>query len=249
MRLPKLPIPFFDGGRWSVRDIADVIRGGTAEIEDGELPERRLCLYAERINVDVVDYRGWDRTIKYGSEYGYFRDKTDFDRDGDTREWGRFPPFRGRAYGVRPWKKTTAVMLHTADVVMPRRRFIGVPAHCGVASDGSIVLMHPINALVAHGNSANSFSVGVEISGRSGAMTDLQRKSGRLLLEYVRDEILRHRAGNLAVMAHRQSDGKNRARDPGPKIWRELGEWSKRELGFVEGPTLRKGQPIPGAWR
>jgi hypothetical protein len=49
-------------------------------------------------------------------------------------------------------------------------------------------------------------------------------------------------------MAHRQSRW-DRVRDPGPVIWRELGEWAIDELGMLEGPTVGDGAPIPNDWR
>ena len=47
---------------------------------------------------------------------------------------------------------------------MHRLRFLGVPCHVAVADDGTIVLCHPLDALLWHGHAANSFSVGIEIA-------------------------------------------------------------------------------------
>lgn len=236
---PTWPIPFFDGGRWSLRDVWDFMRGGEAEIEIGD-PEVFLQREAQRLGVEIHDYRGWARDREY-KEFGWFRNP-------ETGKYDSRVPLRGRSYGARSWEKTTAVMLHTADTVMKAHRFIGTPVHLAVSSEPAIVLLHPLNALCAHGNAANSFSVGIEISGRRGAINDLQIRCGRALLRYCLAELKRHRPGDVAIMAHRQSDYRRRAGDPGPKIWRTLGSWAQRELGYVMGPTLRRGKDVPGTW-
>ena len=49
----------------------------------------------------------------------------------------------------------------------------------------------------------------------------------------------------------RQSS-KMKANDPGPHIWKGVGQWALNELGLSDGGatfSVGSGQPIPDSWR
>lgn len=199
-------------------------------------PFEKLERAAKTNGVDLYDYRDLD----------VFPRKAEYDTD----QWG-YPSNKKRAhpFGKRSWTKTSAILLHTYAVKgMGAHRFLGVPAHCGLADDGSPVLMHELWRLLAHGHAGNSFSVGLEVSGYCDFDSDKQIAMGRALIAYIFGERRRH-VGDLpmAIMTHRQSR-RSRALDPGERIWRELGEWAIDVLGMVPGPVVGTGQSIDG-WR
>jgi len=182
--------------------------------------------------VDYRDLKEWPRRKEY-----------------DWRVWG-WPPSKARAqpYGSRSWGKTTTVMLHTTDTgpIGPKRG-LGMPCHAylpGTSDD--IVLCHSMTALVAHGHAGNSFSVGLEISGRRAFDRASQVGRGRAFLEYF--QALRHeQVGEDApcyVMSHRMAH-RSRVQDPGEPIWEALGQWAIDELGYELGPVVGSGRPNP----
>lgn len=233
IRLPS------DSIRWSVRDLASMLRPSDPQpiAPPWSTPETRLKLIAEDERVRVVDLRGMDRMIHYApADWGWFR--------RGTRK--KNVPKRGRARGVLPWKKRTAIMLHTCAVDMRAPRFLGCPCHDGISQDGAIVLCHPHNARVFHGHSANGFSIGVEISGKR-TIADKQIKSARILLRYIVEDRQEHHEGQMAIVAHCMSH-RSRINDPDAQIWRELGVWAIDVLGLKLGPVVGSGRPIPEAW-
>lgn len=195
-------------------------------------PLERLVLEAADHNLVVADFRdlrAYPRRQKY-----------------ETSVWG-WPADKSAAhpYGSRPWNKLTAVCLHTFAVSgMGSHRFLGVPTHCGLAHDGTPVLCHDLTRLVAHGNGANRFSAGIEISGVSGFDSPMQVTMGRALIRYIADERARNLPGAqpMAVMGHFMAR-KAKPVCPGAAIMRELGEWAIDELGLKPQPSLPGGLP------
>lgn len=245
--------------RGSVLDVA-AAQGPAAEITRGT-PEEQLRNAVAACGCRVVDFRGWGRTKLYGKEYGSFRDKGDADGDGNTKEYGRFPPLRGAAVGRIKIEKLSTLVIHTADVVMPHRRFLGTPCTIGISDDDCVVLCHSVLARIAHAHTANPFSGGLEISGKDGAATEIQIKLARLAVRYWFDEVSRLRASaeeqgrrmvasRLCVAPHRLYHD-TRREDPGPRIWSHVGEWAKRDLGMGEAPcpTRYPKRMIPHDWR
>ncbi len=234
--------------RASVRDL--VVFGEENPV--GELvsgPSETLRRKATDLGVHVLDLRGFSRMAHYGPRESCHQHGHDFGNWGwfSGNKPGENRPKRGRARGVLAWSKRTALMLHTTAVPMSAPRFLGVPAHAGIAKDGTIVLMHPSDAYVWHGHAANRFSIGVEISGRSDIQAH-QVEPARILLEYLVADRQQHHEATMAVMAHRQSH-RSRRNDPGIHVWGELGEWGMRELGLKMGPTVGSGKDIPQEWR
>mgnify|MGYP002625500153 CR=1 FL=1 len=83
-------------------------------------------------------------------------------------------------------------------------------------------------------------------------LTVEQVSSGRWLLEYLQKIVLPERGLDLTVvLAHRQSSG-DRGNDPGPDVWREVGQWGVDHLGLSDGGPgfqVDSGNPIPDHWR
>lgn len=194
------------------------------------------------------DLRGFSRTRHYPtSEWDWFHDKLK----------GVNKPLRAKPYGKRTAAKTTCLMLHTtATHKIGWKRFLGIPAQFGVDGYGDAVLCHDIQTLVAHGHAGNSYCVGMEISGNSSA-TKAQIETARLMARYFRDEVRRRRrlesptgySENVYVCTHFNVTNKRGLADPGPQIWREVGEYCIDELGFKLGPVVSTGQPVPELWR
>lgn len=205
-------------------------------------PLERLEAEAAELGVEVVDLRDlekWPRDAEY-----------------DWREFG-WPPdkSRGLPKGTRPWSQITAACLHTyAAAGMSWKRFLGVPCHIGLASNGDIVLCHHFTQYMWCSDAANSFSVGVEISGPGRFDNpEIQTGSGRAILRYIRDETLRNRpddspyGDSMAVMAHRMATRK-KPDCCGKQIWQALGEWAIAEAGYKLGPVVGDGRSVD-IWR
>lgn len=249
MRLPTIRIPFFDGGRWSYRDLADFFANDDkAETEIGD-PEGRLLVRLMNAGRKLHDYRSRDRRLHYPpAEWGWFRDpkKLKPTSINDAR--------RALPYGKRSAARTTCVMLHTAAANMGAPRFLGTPVQLAVDRRADAVLCHDLQTLCAHGHAGNRFCVGIEIAGHSDATPD-QVETARALMVYVRDEVIRRRKlkgddnERMAVMTHFMATKERGLKDPGAQIWRDVGEYAIEELGFVMGPVVGSGQPVPERWR
>lgn len=204
--------------------------------EEGEAPElartplERLEADVE-IGADFRDYGDWKRDEKYpGKEFGWPTNKK-----------------RGRSRGSRPWEKMTAILLHTTGCGgMHRKRFLGVPAHMGVCTEATAVLMHPLNAYLYHAHTANKFSMGIEIAGESD-ITDAQIITARAVVRYCYEERQRMHEGPMVIMGHRMSHS-SRSNDPGAKIWKEVGVWAMDTLQIKMGPVVGSGKTIPDSW-
>jgi hypothetical protein len=196
-----------------------------------------LAIECERNGWRLLDYRRetvWPRHEDYPTKiYGWPANKA-----------------RGRSRGKRDLAEVTALMLHTTDASgMKAERGLGIPCHAFIPADEAITLCHHADRLTYHGHSANRFTYGLEISGRCDFDAPSQITRARLLIAWWRQERLAAFPGAPCyIMAHRQSHW-SRVRDPGPVIWRELGEWAIDELGMLEGPVVGDGSPIPDDWR
>ena len=257
--------PFFDAtGRATFRDLWSFFGDPNPEPDPLDTVEE-LADEIEALGLKFRDFRGWKRDKKYPSKpYGYSR------TGGLNRK-------QGRAHGTLPWEKRTAVMLHctgTQREAMHVDRFVGVPCHIAVASDG-VSVCHPLNAYLYHGHAANRFAVGIEVSGPGGQYDeypDVQLEAARIVVRYCNNVLVSRNplgdAGTLgespilgpdgmpiregapwrpAIMAHRQSH-ESRVRDPGLVIWREVGQWGRTELGMPLGPVVGSGNEIHEPW-
>ena len=77
-------------------------------------------------------------------------------------------------------------------------------------------------------------------------VSQAQIDAGRYLIEWLSKVLPSFKT----VYAHRQS-ASIKANDPGPDIWRNVGEWAIGELGLEDNRdfTYGKGKPIPESWK
>ncbi len=140
-------------------------------------------------------------------------------------------------------------------------KYLKVRVHYIIMPDGKIGQLYPDTALLWASNGFNKRSVAIEFAGNfpntkgkcylpnkfgCHQLTDAQVQAGRCLLAALKNKLPNMRY----VFAHRQSNI-NRANDPGPDIWYQVGEWAIKNLGYH--PDSRKiktgsGQPIPEEW-
>lgn len=173
-------------------------------------------------------------------------------RDYDTKIYG-WPKNkeRGQSRGVLPWASVSTIVIHTTGVDgLHPDRFLGIPAHTGVANDASVVLMHELNTYLFASHAANRYSCSMEIAGDR-SMKAAQIGPARALLRYMVEELRRRRPLDdngeplpVYVAPHRFSH-KSRTKDPDTQIWRVVGEWGMDELGLLLGPVVGSGKPLP----
>lgn len=237
--MPWFP-PMLLSSRWAFGDLL----GAATFPESAPIPEvpggpfERLHVSARELGVNVLDLRGLPRNVHY-----------------DPKEWGWFKndipkknvPTRARAGRRRKWSKVTGIMLHTTAVDMGPKRFLGVPVHDGIAEDATIILCHPHDIRMPHGNGANSFTAGVEISGHSDC-TDLQAEAAKILVRYIYEDVQDHHQHAMVMMGHIQSH-RRKVRDPGAEVWRKVALPMMTMLHLEEGPVIGRGHRIPSKWK
>jgi peptidoglycan hydrolase-like protein with peptidoglycan-binding domain len=167
--------------------------------------------------------------------------------------------------GTRDPKKVYALVLHQMACCFapkdPVKRFLGLNGHFAILSDGRILQLHPVSALLWASNGFNAGSVAVEFAGNfpntagkwwegekfgRNQVTPAQLDAGRYLIRH-----LLRTMGLTHVLAHRQSSG-TRENDPGPDIWFHVGQFAVENLGAKDGGPgfkIGTGNPIPDAWR
>lgn len=212
------------------------------EVPEPVTPLERLEAGLKAMGRQLIDYRDlkqWPRDKVYDwREYGYPGDKS-----------------RAMPHGTRTWNQLTGVMLHTYGVRgVGYKRFLGTPCHLGVDTDANVVLCHDLWRYVYHGDGANRFTAGIEISGYSGFDCPEQAESAYLAARYVFEERMRNADpkgpfmnGPLVVMGHRMAKA-GKSLCPGKQIWQAVGERIISEGLAVLGPVLKGGASID-AWR
>lgn len=231
---------------------------------DPEWPYTLFASELAQIGVRVVDYRDTDR---WPRERGPGWVEPGGKLDGRTLPYGRmvygprnmrYPATYGgtdKSRGApekirRTWSQITTLMVHTAAVELEHKRWLGVPAHWGVSSEPNggmpcAVLMHPAVAYMSHGNAANKFTVGLEISGDRDWTHPAQRA---IVFAFMR-LFLRLRTAacgfdvSAYVMPHRFAS-KGKADDPGGALWPQCWRYAEAH-GYQLGPVLSRGLPLP----
>lgn len=147
----------------------------------------------------------------------------------DFRQVPRPRGSRGSAHGTRLLKNVTAMCWHQmAAAIDNPERCMKIPAHGAVTRSGAIVLLHPMLAYMWHANTANRFTIGIEVAVRAAGiegneetfwrsrkekrrgiavqtlvreLLDTQRQAARILGEYYVQEHKRQCAlrGNAAT--------------------------------------------------
>ncbi len=141
------------------------------------------------------------------------------------------------------------------------QKYDQVKAHFVILQNGKIYQLHPLTSYLYSSGGFNKGSVAVEFAGnfksirgrcyrpeRFGChnLTPAQIESGRFIVKHLIDKI-----GLTHVLAHRQSSG-SRGNDPGPEIWKSIGQWAIDNYGMNDGGDgfkVGSGQPIPNEWR
>lgn len=170
---------------------------------------------------------------------------------------------KSKRHGTRDINKVYALVLHQTAFSRGSdpTRYDNVTSHFVIVPDGKIIQLHPETAYLYSSNGFNHGSVAVEFAGNfpnthgrwwngdrfgRNQVTPAQISSGRALIRYLIKTI-----GLTHVLAHRQSSG-TRTNDPGPDIWKGVGQWAVDTLGLKDGGPGFKvgtGKPIPDEWR
>lgn len=163
----------------------------------------------------------------------------------------------------RDTSKIDAVVLH--QMAFSRgsslEKYLSVTSHFIIMPDGKIGQLHPFPTYLNASNTFNRRSVAIEFAGnfpnaqgkcwsseKHGChqVTQQQIDAGKCLLAHLKEKIPTIKY----VFAHRQSSA-TRANDPGPDLWKNVGEWAISNLGY--SPDGRShyengGKPIPDNW-
>jgi len=167
--------------------------------------------------------------------------------------------------GLRDPAKVDTLVLHQMACCVrrkdPLRSYLSIASHFVILADGRILQLHPINRNVWASHGFNGTSVAVEFAGNfpdtrgkwwrgetfgRDRPTAAQFEAGRALVRHLKNTM-----GLRRVVTHRQSYG-TKENDPGPDIWREVGQWAVDRLGLSDGGhgfKIGSGKPIPDAWR
>lgn len=220
-------------------ELATSIEAPVNSVTEPTEPLEQLRQWCGANRFELHDYRDlntWPRKKTYSKDFGYPLDKS------------RAAPPKG---GIRrDWTAITTFMLHTTAVSgMTAKRGVGIPCHLYLPKEDAVVLCHELELLLYHGHAGNKFSVGLEISGVSEWDNPNQIDRAKALLRYFQAQRRRALGENAKcyVMAHRMSH-ESRVKDPGKRIWQDVGEWAIDELGFELGPVVGSGKPVD-EWR
>ncbi len=139
-------------------------------------------------------------------------------------------------------------------------RYSKVTAHFIVLPNGTVAQLHPMSARLSASDGFNGRSVAVEFAGNFQSAGGKWWKPERYGMDYATAEqieagrkLLRllQGLGVRYVFAHRQSSA-DRENDPGPEIWRGVGQWGVEVLGLLdggEGYAVTGGRAVPESWR
>lgn len=181
---------------------------------------------------------------------------------------------RGRARGTRNLSNVDTILFHQmAAVIKDPARCMSIPAHGAIVRSGDIVLLQPIRAYMFHANSANKFSVGIEIAARAAGIDgdaktfwrnkrekemnltyeDLgceasprQMEAANILADYYIEEISRRGGTVKYVMDHRNSAKK--PSDPGSRIHKGVTLETRKRCKLLHHDPVGSGSPNPAAW-
>ena len=246
-------IPFFDEGRWELRDIWSFVTPDPAPDkechakarEELGTPWEQLNSEAEAIGAEVIDLRTKKKRT------------------------------RGRRRGTRSWEVIRGVCVHQmAARIADPYRMDGIPAHGGIFDD-AIVVAHPPTAYLWHGHAANRNYIGLEISCRAAGIegnpktfwlskknkrqgktaeelwteaTDKQLKMAFILCQYWCRISIANDGGMLSEYVYHRNTHYSRVSDPGSRIAQILGGRMNNELTLGQGLVLGSGKVTPTIW-
>ena len=220
-----------------------------AQREQGHLhlPDPRTPVPAPETAIEVLEAK----VKELGSEIIDFRDLSKWPRDATYDKSYGYPRNKSRALpvGRRDIKKCTTICLHIPGVELHHKRWLGVPVHGAVSSGTGIdfgipkmVLCHYIEQYMAHGHSYNSFSEGLEVGGFEDIHIELARAYVLYFQQRRRDAL--GPEAKCYIGTHRMAH-KSRPVDCGERIWEAVGQWAIDNHGFLLGPVVGSGRPLP----
>ena len=146
------------------------------------------------------------------------------------------------------------------------RRALNVACHAMAFMDGCLVLTNEVESYIYHGNSFNSYTLGLEVEGRypgldnepdkttwGGDPTPLTEKTITAAREGIRKLVEMGRDVGMPItdiFSHRQSSATRRS-DCGESLWRAVVlDFAVPVLGLIphQGVTHNDGMPIPKEW-
>ena len=170
------------------------------------------------------------------------------------------------------WHSIKGITLHQTACELGTKpsRYKKVSAHIGIARDGKIIQMNPLDWVVYHGNGFNNKDVGIEIDGHFAgiegdiktywrpksdpdrkplSVTDAQIDATLEAIEWIIAQVQEHGGKVEFLHAHRQSST-SRTSDPGSKVWRTIALVAKKKWGLKDGgPDFKAGgYTIPKPW-
>lgn len=198
----------------------------------------------------------------------------------DLRAVARPKGTRGAAHGIRPAKNIVGITLHqtaTRDFPPTHKGLASVPAHAMVHRDGSVSFLHGAESIVWHGNALNGGTIGIEIACRAAGtegdprtfwVSKAERKRGAVFDDLVAEANDEQLAAAYAlcrsyidtvslwggaicgIWGHVQGHW-SRTSDPGSRIWQNVAERVRLDLGLKDyrDYQLGTGRPIPMSWR
>ena len=181
---------------------------------------------------------------------------------------------RGNAHGVRKWTTCNTIMIHQTATPMKAKTFLNIPVHGGVDSNGIIVNLHDPTYVLWHGNSGNSFSIGIEVACRAAGIegnmdtlwmhpdfkkkglkpkdvvreaTDYQIEAAKELCRYYIN-LVKENGGEIKyIMPHRLATN-TRTSDCGSRLWKKIAIEIMNEFNLKVHPVVGKGEKLPQAW-
>lgn len=198
----------------------------------------------------------------------------------DFRQLPRVKGTRGAPHGTRSIHDVVGITLHqtaTRDFSPHHPGLSNVPAHAMVHRDGRVSLLHHVQRVVWHGHSLNGGTIGIEIACRAAGTegdgstfwrsdkekeagtpwthlvaeaTDEQLEAARQLCRTYIDLVAELGGAIRGLWSHRQGH-KSRTSDPGSRIWLNVAEQIRLDLGLADynDQHLGSGNPNPLEWR
>lgn len=170
---------------------------------------------------------------------------------------------REKSLSPRKLEKVDSIVLHQMAFTRGNNlsKYHEVGAHYIVMNDGKIGQLYDNLDYINASNGFNNRSVAIEFAGNfpdtkfkwwDGSsnrtlLTPAQILGGRCLMSVLQSQL----PALKYVYAHRQSSS-SRGNDPGPDIWKQVGEWAIGKFGLTDKlpqPFINKGASIPDAWR
>lgn len=222
------------------------------------------------VTVDgVVGRNTWNKIFEHlgRTESG----ATVTERDGVKIIDGRdvFDPPSGYYNKKRDWSKIEGVLLHQTGCWMPEseQTWARVRCHCGITRKGVIILTHPFDWIIWHGNNLSKQTIGLEVAGNFYGIegverswwkpgggphdfTDAQEQASEVLFHIIKEEFDKNGGTWSKVYSHRQSSDQ-RTSDPGQSLWQKIAMvWHIAIGGDDGGPDycVGSGKPVPKEW-